>query len=87
MEKPVVKFVNIEKEKQNFTSMKDLFQLKIYVLIKQQYLIRSLSVKKDLNILLATKMQKKQTFKYISPKMKAYRRDFDETKYIFFDKR
>ena len=59
MEKPVVKFVNIEKEKQNFTSMKDLFQLKIYVLIKQQYLIRSLSVKKDLNILLATKMQKK----------------------------
>ena len=59
MEKAVVKFVNIEKEKQNFTSMKDLFQLKIYVLIKQQYLIRSLSVKKDLNILLATKMQKK----------------------------
>ena len=34
MEKPVVKFVNIEKEKQNFTSMKDLFQMKIYVLIK-----------------------------------------------------
>ena len=59
MEKAVVKFVNIEKEKQNFTSMKDLFQLKIYVLIKQQYLIRSLSVKKDLNILLATKMKKK----------------------------
>ena len=87
MEKPVVKFVNIEKEKQNFTSMKDLFQLKIYVLIKQQYLIRSLSVKKDLNILLATKMKKKQTFKYISPKMEAYRRDFDETKYIFFDER
>ena len=33
MEKAVVKFVNIEKEKQNFTIMKDLFQLKIYVLI------------------------------------------------------
>ena len=40
-------------------------------------------VKKFSNILLATKMLKTiQRFMYISPKISAYRRDFDESKYI-----
>ena len=48
----------------------------------------SFGKKKDLDISLVTKILKNQTFMYIFPKMIAYRRDFDETKYIsFFYKR
>ena len=40
-------------------------------------------VKKDLNILLVTKILKKiKTLCIFLPKMTAYRKDFDETKYI-----
>ena len=42
-------------------------------------------VKKDLNILLVTKILKKiKTLCIFLPKMTAYRKDFDETKYISF---
>ena len=41
-------------------------------------------VKKSLNISLTTKMLKNETFTLIFPKMNAYRRDLDETKYISF---
>ena len=41
-------------------------------------------VKKGLNISLTTKILKNETFTLIFPKMNAYRRDLDETKYISF---
>ena len=42
-------------------------------------------IKKDLNILLVTKILKKiKTLCIFLPKMTAYRKDFDETKYISF---
>ena len=41
-------------------------------------------VRKDLNILLATKMLKNRPFSVFLPKMSAYRKDFGETKYISF---
>ena len=42
-------------------------------------------VKKDLNILLVTKILKKiKPLCIFLPKMTAYRKDFDETKYISF---
>ena len=42
-------------------------------------------VKKDLNILLVTKILKKiKTLCIFLPKMTAYRKDFDETEYISF---
>ena len=42
-------------------------------------------VKKDLNILLVTKILKKiKTLCIFFPRMTAYRKDFDETKYISF---
>ena len=42
-------------------------------------------VKKDLNILMATKMLKKiKPLCIFLPKMSAYRKDFNETKYIYF---
>ena len=45
----------------------------------------SLFVKKDLNISLATKMLwKLDLYVYYSQKWRAYRRDFDKTKYIHF---
>ena len=34
MDKTTIKFGNIEIGKQHFTNLKDLFQLKLYVLIK-----------------------------------------------------
>ena len=40
--------------------------------------------KKDLNILLATKIIKNRPLYMFPPKMSAFRKDFDETKYISF---
>ena len=57
MEK-IIKFGDIEIEKQNFHQHKEPISMKIQTLIKQQYQIRSILVKKYLNISLATKMQK-----------------------------
>ena len=44
-------------------------------------------LKNDLNILLATKMLKIRPSCIFTPKMNAYRKDFDETKYISFLKK
>ena len=45
----------------------------------------SLLVKKDLNISLATKMLNNlNLYVHFSQKMGAYRKDFDQTKYISF---
>ena len=57
MEK-IIKFGDIEIEKQNFHQRKEPISIKIQTLIKQQYQIRSILVKKYLNISLATKMLK-----------------------------
>ena len=56
--KTIVKFGDIEIEKQNFHQHKRPILIKIQVLIKQQYLKRSPLVKMILNISLATKMLK-----------------------------
>ena len=57
MEK-IIKFGDIEIEKQNFHQHKEPISMKIQTLIKQQYQISSILVKKYLNISLATKMLK-----------------------------
>ena len=57
MEK-IIKFGDIEIEKQNFHQHKEPISMKIQTLIKQQYQLRSILVKKYLNISLATKMLK-----------------------------
>ena len=57
MEK-IIKFGDIEIEKRNFHQHKEPISMKIQTLIKQQYQIRSILVKKYLNISLATKMLK-----------------------------
>ena len=49
--------------------------------------MKSLLVKKDLNILLATKMLKNKPWCIFLPKMTGYRKDFNETKFVFFEKR
>ena len=59
----------------NSTNITDLFQIKIQILIKQQYLIRTLLVKKDLIISLATKMLKNRSLYLFLPKMSAYKKD------------
>ena len=59
----------------NSTNITDLFQIKIQILIKQQYLIRTLLVKKDLIISLATKMLKNRPLCLFLPKMSAYKKD------------
>ena len=85
MEKAIIKFGDNEIKKQKFHQRKRRILMKIQRLIKQQYLIRSLSAKKNLNILLATKIQEKNKLLCIClPKMSAYRKDFDETKYVSF---
>ena len=59
MEKTVTKFCDSEIEKQIFHQNKTPISVKIQILIKQQYLVRPISVKIDLNISLATKILKK----------------------------
>ena len=59
MEKTITKFWDSEIKKQIFHQTKRPISIKIQILIKQQYLIRSIPVKTDLNISLATKMLKK----------------------------
>ena len=67
----VLTFEDIEIHKQTFHQQKNIS------LIKQQYLKRFILVKKDLNILLATKMLKKfRPLCEFLPKMSAYRKDF-----------
>ena len=50
--------------------------------------MRSIVVKKILNISLATKMLKNRLLCIFLPKMSAYRKDFDKTKYMsFYDRK
>ena len=50
--------------------------------------MRSIVVKRILNISLATKMLKNRLLCIFLPKMSAYRKDFDETKYMsFYDRK
>ena len=56
----VIKIDDIEIEKEKFHQHKETTSIKkIEILIQEQYPIRSLLVKKDLNILLASRMLKK----------------------------
>ena len=81
--KTIIRLSNNEIEKQKFHQHESPVSIKIQIIIKQQYLIRFLPVKKDLNISLATKMLKMLDFFCIFlPKMRAYRTNFDKTKYI-----
>ena len=83
MEKTVTKFWDSEIKKQIFHQTKRPISIKIQILIKQQYLIRSISVKMDLNISLATNIfKKKQTFIHISFKKECFKRRDCETKYM-----
>ena len=74
----------LKSKNNNSTNIKDLFQIKIQISIKQQYLIGTLLVKKDLTISLATKMLKNRPLCIFRPKMSAYKRDSDEAKYMSF---
>ena len=85
MEKTIIKFGDIEIEKQTFHQKKTYFNKK-QILIKY-YLVRSLG-KKVFKQFIGYKDEKIRPL--CIPKMSSYRRDFHETKYvlnIFFDKR
>ena len=69
----------------DFTNIKDPFGQIIQMLIKQYYQIKSLDLKMILNIFLASRILKNQTFMHIFfPKMSACTRDFDKTKCMSF---
>ena len=91
-EKQLQNLVILKSKKKTFTYTKDLYVRyikhlnrdinKIVVSIKQQYLFPQ---RMDLYISLATNMLKKiKPLCKFPPKMSAYRKDFDETKYISF---
>ena len=65
----------LKSKNNNSTNITDLFQIKIQILIKQQYLIKTLFVKKDLIISLATKMLKNKSLYLFLPKMSPYKKD------------
>ena len=58
MEKTIINFGDNKIKKQKFHQHKGTSSIKKQILIKQQYLIRFLQVKRDLNISLATKVLK-----------------------------
>ena len=64
----ITKFGDIEIQKQKFCQYKKPISIKGIDTNKIVHLMRSLLVKKDLNILLTSKILKNQTFIYISPK-------------------
>ena len=83
MEKTVIKCGDTEIHKKNFTNTKDLKEIQI--LIKQQYLIWPLLVEKGFKYFISYKESKKiMPLCIFLPKMSAYRKDFDETKYVPF---
>ena len=59
IENPIIKFGDIEIEKQNICPYERTISKKIQILMKQQYLIKSLLIKKVLDISLVTKMLEK----------------------------
>ena len=81
MENKIIEFGDIEIRKQNFHQHKRPIPIKIQMLIKQQYLIRSLLTKRVFKFFDDCKDDKKMRPLFIFlPKMRACRRDFDETK-------
>ena len=83
----ITKFGNIEVEKQKFQEQKipiSTTKKKKQILIKQQYLKSSFLSKKELNILLATKIPKKlNLYVYFSQKQV----HTEKTKYVSFLKK
>ena len=80
-----IKFDDIEIQKQNFTKIKGLFQLKMQILIKQQYLNKISFGEEGFQFFNCCKDAKKfRTLCIYLPKMSAYRKVFEETKYISF---
>ena len=81
--KKIKNLVILKSKTKSFPSIKNLFQLKIQILIKQWGPIRSLLVKESLKISLATKMLKKlDLYVYFCPKW--LHKDFDKTKFMSF---
>ena len=60
------------------------FQEKIQILMKQQYLIRYLSAKKIKYFIGYKDAKKVKPLCILLPKVRAYRRDFNEHKYMYF---
>ena len=78
----IIKFVDITIKRQKFHQYKDPFQQAIQMLIKQQYLRRSLLTKinnENFKYFISYK-----DIKIFLPKMGACRRDFDKTKCMNF---
>ena len=81
MEKTVIKYGDIENQKQKFPQNEEPISIKITDINKIVVSNKVSLLKKDLNLLLARKILKKlDLYVYISPKMSPYRKDFDETK-------
>ena len=85
MEKPLIKFGDIEIKKQKPHQHKRPISIKIQTLIKQQYLIRSLLVKKGFKYFIGQKDAKKsKPLCVFPPEMKAYKEDFNEVRFMSF---
>ena len=83
----VLKFGNIEIEKQNYYQHKEPISIKyiyIYICINKTTVFNKVSFgKKRFNNLICYKNTKRHSCIFL-PKMTAYRNDSDETKYISF---
>ena len=83
-DKKVKRFGDTEIEKHKFHQHKNPVSIN-NININKKVLSNKVSFcKKGFKFLLVTKMAKSQTFMYLLPKMNAYRKDFDETKYMSF---
>ena len=82
----IMKFGDIEIQRQKFTNIKELFQKKIYIdinkiVVSNKVLLGKKGFKYFIGYKDASKM--KPLFIFL-PKMSAYRKDFDITKYTSF---
>ena len=87
MEKAIIKFGDIEIEKQKFHQHKLLISIKTRGINKIVVSNKVSFGKKGFKYFIGYKDAKIRPLCIFLPKMSAYRRDFDETKYVFFDKR
>ena len=83
-EKNNYNFGDTEIKKQKFHQYKRPISMKNMYINKIVYLIRSLLLKRVLNILLAIKLLKNRLLCIFLPKISAYKRDFYEVKYMSF---
>ena len=83
-EKNNYNFGDTEIKKQKFHQYKRPISIKNMYINKIVYLIRSLLLKRILNILLAIKLLKNRLLCIFLPKISAYKRDFYEVKYMSF---